>query len=94
MGGLRISDPSLDLAVCAAIASSLLNQPLSRQTLVIGEVGLGGEVRNVAKLETRLKEAEKLGFTKVILPQTEIKAPKLKTFFVKNVADLIKIITA
>ena len=94
VGGLRISDPSLDLAVCATIASSLLNQPLSRQTLVIGEVGLGGEVRNVAKLETRLKEAEKLGFTKVILPQTEIKSQKLKTFFIKNVADLIKIITA
>jgi DNA repair protein RadA/Sms len=71
-GGLKISEPGLDLAVCAAIASSLLNQPLSRQTLILGEVGLGGEVRNVAKLEARLKEAEKLGFKKAVLPAAEI----------------------
>ena len=71
-GGLKIDEPGLDLAVCAAIASSLLNQPLSRQTLVLGEVGLGGEIRNVSKLEMRLKEAEKLGFKKAILPQVEI----------------------
>ncbi len=101
VGGLKITEPGLDLAVCAAIASSLLNQPLSRQTLVLGEVGLGGEVRNVSKLETRLKEAEKLGFVKAILPASpaggptaELKTQKLKTFFVKNVADLIKLITA
>jgi len=94
VGGLRITDPSLDLAVCAAIASSLLNQPLARQTLVLGEVGLGGEVRNVARLETRLKEAEKLGFTKAILPPAEVKPPKIKIFPVKNVSDLIKLITS
>ncbi|MDP2736322.1 MAG: DNA repair protein RadA [bacterium] len=100
-GGLKINEPGLDLAVCAAIASSLLNQPLSRQTLVLGEVGLGGEVRNVSKLETRLKEAEKLGFKKAVLPAspaggptTEIKTQKIKTFSINSVAELIKILTA
>ena len=109
-GGLKISEPGLDLAVCAAIASSLLNQPLSRQTLVLGEVGLGGEVRNVSKLEARLKEAEKLGFKKAVLPTAEIrpaksgetgaklsngvKTQKIKIFSINSVADLIKILTA
>lgn len=93
-GGLKITEPGLDLAVCAAIASSLLNQPLSRQTLVLGEVGLGGEIRNVSKLETRLKEAEKLGFKKAVLPAAEAKNLKLKIFSIKSVADLIKILTA
>jgi len=68
VGGLKITEPSLDLAVCLAIASSLLNQSLDRQILVLGEVGLGGEIRNIAKLEVRLREAEKLGFTKAIIP--------------------------
>ncbi|MDP2736632.1 MAG: DNA repair protein RadA [bacterium] len=93
-GGLKITEPGLDLAVCAAIASSLLNQPLSRQTLVLGEVGLGGEIRNVPKLEMRLKEAEKLGFKKAVLPTAEIKTQKIKIFSINSVADLVKILTS
>ncbi|MFA6307184.1 MAG: DNA repair protein RadA [Patescibacteria group bacterium] len=92
-GGLKITEPGLDLAVCAAIASSLLNQPLSRQTLVLGEVGLGGEIRNVSRLETRLKEAEKLGFKKAVLPPVKIKSQKMKIFAISSVAELIKILT-
>ena len=93
-GGLKITEPGLDLAVCSAIASSLLNQPLSRQTLILGEVGLGGEIRNVSKLEVRLKEAEKLGFKKAILPTTKVKTSKLKIFAISSVADLIKTLTS
>lgn len=93
-GGLKINEPGLDLAVSAAIASSLLNQPLDRQILILGEVGLGGEVRNVAKLEARLKEAEKLGFKKAIIPPAESNSGKIKTLGVNKVADLIKILTA
>jgi DNA repair protein RadA/Sms len=62
VGGLKINDPSMDLAVCFAIVSSLLNQVVDRKTLVLGEVGLGGEVRNISRLEQRLLEAEKLVF--------------------------------
>ena len=71
VGGLKVSDPAMDLSVCLAIISSFVDKALSRTTLAIGEVGLGGEVRNVAKLETRLKEAEKLGFQKAIIPHTK-----------------------
>jgi DNA repair protein RadA/Sms len=88
VGGLKIDDPALDLAICLAIASSLLNQAVDRKTVVLGEVGLGGEVRNVAKLEQRLKEAEKLGFKKAIIPDTDIKA-KIKLEKVKSLNEII-----
>ncbi len=89
VGGLRISDPSLDLAVCLAIASSLLNQTIGRDTIVLGEVGLGGEVRTVAKLKERLNEAAKLGFKKAIIPAVDIKPNKLNITKIKRLLDLI-----
>lgn len=93
-GGLKINEPGLDLAVSAAITSSLLNQVIDRQTMILGEVGLGGEIRNVAKLEARLKEAKKLGFKKAIIPPVESNLVKIKTLTINKVADLIKILTA
>lgn len=92
VGGLRISDPGLDLAACAAIISSGLNKSLSRDTLVLGEVGLGGEVRNVSRLEQRLQEAERLGFKTAIIPSVEVKGSKLKIIKVKNLDELVEII--
>jgi len=90
VGGLKINDPGLDLAVCLAITSSLLNQVIDRKTLVLGEVGLGGEVRNVSKLEQRLAEAEKLGFTQAMVPDCQVKAKKLKLIKIKNLEELVK----
>jgi len=92
VGGLKISDPSLDLAACAAIISSHLNKNFDRRTIVLGEVGLGAEVRNVFRLEARLQEAERLGFTSAIIPDTVVKAGKLKLIKVKNVGELVEII--
>jgi len=92
VGGLKISDPALDLAAVAAIISSALNKNFDRQTLVLGEVGLGAEVRQVFKLEQRLKEAERLGFKTAIIPNMDVKAGKLKLIKVKNLADLVEII--
>lgn len=92
VGGLKISDPGLDLAACAAIISSALNKNFDRHTIVLGEVGLGAEVRNVFKLETRLQEAERLGFTTAIIPNVEIKASKLKLVKIKNLSELVEII--
>lgn len=66
VGGLRVNDPAVDLAVCAAIISSCLNKSLDPKTILIGEVGLGGEVRPVFRLEQRLNEAEKLGFKRAL----------------------------
>jgi len=90
VGGLKINDPALDLAVCLAITSSLLNQVISRKTIVLGEVGLGGEVRQVAKLEQRLVEACKLGFSKAIIPDNNVKAKKIKLGKVKNLEQVVK----
>jgi len=93
VGGLKINDPSLDLAICFAIVSSLLNQVVDRKTIVLGEVGLGGEIRNIAKLEQRLAEAEKLGFTKAIVPDCDVKAKKIKLEKIKNLANIIESLT-
>ncbi|MDZ4723962.1 MAG: DNA repair protein RadA [candidate division Zixibacteria bacterium] len=71
-GGLRISEPSLDLAVMTSIASSLTNKTIDPKMLVVGEVGLSGEVRAVTLIEKRVAEAAKLGFTSVVLPQSNV----------------------
>ncbi len=93
VGGLKINDPALDLAICLSIASSLLNQIINRQTIVLGEVGLGGEIRNITKLEQRLAEAEKLGFTKAVVPDCDIKTKKIKLTKIRNINEIIKLIT-
>jgi len=78
-GGLKINETALDLAVCAAIASSYYNQPLPNKTLFLGEVGLAGEIRPIGKLEMRLKEAIKIGIDQVFLPaQAKITSNKMK----------------
>lgn len=92
VGGLKISDPALDLAACAAIISSSLNKTFDRGTIVLGEVGLGGEIRNVFRLEERLKEAERLGYTQAIIPNVEIKNSKIKLIKIKNLDELVEII--
>lgn len=92
VGGLRLNDPALDLAVCAAIISSGLNKNFDRHTIVLGEVGLGGEIRAVSKIEQRLAEAEKLGFTQAIIPNIDVKAKKLKITKLKNLGELAEYI--
>jgi DNA repair protein RadA/Sms len=91
VGGLKLDDPALDLAVCLAIISSLLNKVIDNKTIVLGEVGLGGEVRAVSKLEARLKEAEKLGFTRAIIPDAKVSGGKIKLVKIKSVAELLSI---
>ncbi|NTW22328.1 DNA repair protein RadA [Candidatus Falkowbacteria bacterium] len=93
VGGLRINDPALDLAVCAAIISSLLNEPLPAQTIALGEVGLGGEVRPASKLGQRLNEAEKLGFVQAMVPAKAEGGKKIKALPVKNVDNLASFFT-
>ena len=68
VGGLKIAEPALDLAVLCALISAFENTPLPPETVIFGEVGLSGEVRKVSHLEERLKEAAKLGCKSVILP--------------------------
>jgi len=72
-GGLRVSDPALDLAVISAILSSSLDIAIDREICLSGEVGLSGEIRPVNRIEQRILEAEKLGFTKILIPQNNLK---------------------
>lgn len=73
-GGLKISDPSIDLAVISAILSSNVDIAIDKKICIAGEVGLSGEIRPVNRLEQRIREAEKLGFTKMIVPDFNTKA--------------------
>lgn len=68
-GGVKIEDPAADLAIAVAVASSFRDQEIDGHTVVMGEIGLSGEVRAVANLERRLKEAVKMGFKTAIIPQ-------------------------
>ncbi len=67
-GGVRVADPAADLAVVLALASSRLDLPLPANAVAMGEVGLGGEVRRIARSEPRLREAARLGFEQVLVP--------------------------
>ena len=69
VSGLRISEPAADLAVAAAITSSMKDQPVRADTVMIGEVGLSGELRMVSQMHARLREAANLGFKRAIIPR-------------------------
>jgi DNA repair protein RadA/Sms len=83
VGGLRLSDPAADLAVCIAIASAATERRLGDDLVVFGEVGLGGEIRSVAHGDRRIAEAKKLGFTKALAP-----AGSRKNAFIRPVSSL------
>lgn len=68
VGGLELDETACDLSVCLAVVSSLIDHPVPDDLIAIGEVGLGGEVRNVTNLTYRLKEAQRMGFTRAIVP--------------------------
>jgi DNA repair protein RadA/Sms len=72
-GGLKISEPAVDLGIAIAIASSFMNRSVASDTVVVGEVGLGGEVRGVSRIDARIKEAIHMGFRRCILPKRNCK---------------------
>ncbi len=72
-GGVRLSEPAADLGVVAAIASSFLDRPIDPKTVVFGEVGLTGEVRGINQMEIRIREAARMGFTRCVLPRTQLR---------------------
>jgi DNA repair protein RadA/Sms len=73
VGGVRIEEPAADLAIAMAIASSFQARPLDPKVLLVGEVGLGGEIRGITQIQTRVQEAQRLGFSKLFLPEENIK---------------------
>jgi len=100
VGGLRIDEPAIDLGVVAAVASSLRDLPIDPELVIFGEVGLTGEVRAVGHVETRLREAAKLGFRRCLLPQanctsitTDTLADNFELCGVRTVAEALRVIT-
>ncbi|MGD0021243.1 MAG: DNA repair protein RadA [Smithellaceae bacterium] len=69
-GGVRVEEPAVDLGVVAAMASSFLDKPIDARTVVLGEVGLAGEVRAISQMDVRIKEAARLGFNRCLVPKT------------------------
>jgi len=96
-GGFKIEDPSIDLAVCTSLISSLENSPVSSDICFAAEVGLGGEIRAVQRIEQRISEAAKLGFRQIVVSKYNIKGLDLKKFDIevkiaKTLEDVIKLI--
>ena len=93
-GGLKVEDPAIDLAVCISLISSLENRVIPASVCFYGEVGLGGEVRAVNRIENRIAEAERLGFKTMFISSynfNKIKPDKykLEIIGVKKLDDLI-----
>ncbi|MCD8396758.1 MAG: DNA repair protein RadA [Lachnospiraceae bacterium] len=92
-GGIRMSEPALDLGIVLAVASSFKDQPIDEKTIAFGEVGLSGEVRSVSMAEQRVREAKRLGFTSVILPEScrkqLVRVEGIELIGVRSVRDAI-----
>jgi DNA repair protein RadA/Sms len=88
-GGVRITEPSADLAIAAALASSFLDRPVHKETTLIGEIGLTGEIRAVSHAQARIKEAAKMGFTRCLVPTATMKQlSKIKGMTIESVSFL------
>jgi len=94
IGGLEIIEPASDLGVALAIASCARDKEIDSNTVIIGELGLSGEVRNINNLERRVKEAEKLGFKRVIVPHSsnwqKIQRAQIEITPVKNIQEALR----
>ncbi len=94
VGGLKVSEPAVDLAIALAITSSFRNKSIDKDLMIIGEVGLSGEVRSVSNLDQRIAEAEKMGFAKAIVPvhnKTLPKGAKISLMKASNLAEAIRL---
>lgn len=85
IGGLRLDEPAADLAVCMSLVSGLRDVPIYDKLIAFGEVGLSGEIRTVPRVEARIREAARLGFTQCVLPKSSMKS-------ITNIPDTIELI--
>ncbi len=93
-GGVKVDEPAVDLGIVSSIASSFLDRPIDAGTVVFGEVGLTGEVRGISRMESRIKEAARMGFGRCILPKTLSRNVSsetgMKLVKIGNLKDLLK----
>ena len=96
VGGLRVDDPAADLSIICSAASSTMDKPIGEDVVLLGEVGLAGEVRSINRLEQRLLEAAALGFKKAVVPAAsvndKVKKIKIDLYPVKFVKEAFKIL--
>ena len=95
MGGIKLGEPSVDLAICAALASAVTDVPIDKYTAVFGEVGLTGEIRPVTQADKRVNECIKSGFKRVLLPAKNIKtcqkyAKQIELVPIQYVGQMVK----
>lgn len=95
-GGMRLNDPSADLGVLMAIASSFRDRPVDEHTVIIGEIGLAGEIRGVRNITQRIKEATKLGYKRLIIPYSnrskELDKIDADIHYVSNIKEALDVI--
>ncbi len=97
VGGMRLDEPACDLAVCMALVSGLRDTPIDEKLIAFGEVGLSGEIRSVSRVQARVNEAARLGFTQCILPKSCIKQitkkpDGIELIGVRNIKEALSII--
>jgi len=98
-GGFTLDEPAVDLGIAAAVASSFRERQLSPETVLLGEVGLGGELRSVPRVDLRVREAAKLGFKRCVLPESSVVekisgeggAPAIKLLRAKTLSEALEI---
>jgi DNA repair protein RadA/Sms len=95
-GGVKVDEPAADLGIISAVASSFLNTPIADTTVVIGEIGLTGEVRAIAHIENRVAESRKMGFTRCLVPKSNLKrmgdVGEIDIVGVKSIGEAIEVL--
>ena len=93
-GGIKIDEPGVDVGIVSAIASSFLDRPIGEETIVLGEIGLTGEVRAIGQVDARVSEAGKLGFKKCLVPQSNlsrmVKTNGIELVGIKSISEAIE----
>ncbi len=95
-GGVKVEEPAVDLGIVSAIASSFFDKPVKESTLVFGEIGLTGEVRGISQAEPRVHEAQKMGFSRCLLPRNNLKHLKgladIEIVGVQGISELVELL--
>jgi DNA repair protein RadA/Sms len=92
-GGVKVVEPAVDVAIVAAVASSFLDKPIADGTVVLGEIGLTGEVRAIGQVDTRLSESRKMGFTRCLVPAGNLKRlPEVKGIEITGVKTVSEVV--
>ncbi|MFH2218110.1 MAG: DNA repair protein RadA [Pseudomonadota bacterium] len=96
VGGVRVVEPAVDMGIVSAVASSFLDRAIQDATVVLGEVGLTGEVRAIGHVETRVAEAKKMGFTRCLVPESNLKRTSdidgIELVGVKNIEEAVEVL--